>query len=640
MIVLQIKDMTKSYIADPVLSQINLEIQAGQRIGLVGPNGAGKSTLLRCIVGQLQPDQGEIIWGKGTTFGYLAQNSGLDSQATMWDELLTVFSHFLEEEKALRQMEKQMSDPAILQREEEYRALLEQYAMRSEKFKEDGGYAFEAKVRGILSGLGFSDYDPHTTRITSLSGGQKTRLALGKLLLTEPDLLILDEPTNYLDIETLSWLEQYLQNYPGAILVVSHDRYFLDRLVTIIYEIQQTKITRYKGNYTQFINQKEANLAQKIKSYEMHQQKVEEMKQFIQKNLARASTTKRAQSRRKMLEKMEPVDKPTTRQPTVSINFQIKKRSGYEVLHVNRLRLGYEAEPILEDISFSVFREERIALVGPNGIGKSTLLKSVTGQIKPWNGDIRLGANVMVGYYDQEQNELDPEKTVLNQLWDLYPHLNLTDVRNVLGRFLFRGDEVEKKVAELSGGEKARLSLSILMLKEANFLLLDEPTNHLDIYSKEALEEALQDYPGTILFVSHDRYFLNKMATRVIELSSNQATSYLGNYDDYIQKKSDLLEENLSSAEPQSKVDETDFELQKKLKKDRRKKERRLEEVEKEIEIHEQQISKLEEDLCSPEVYQNHQLSIEKNEQLHILKKSLDELYLEWDNLLSELNKG
>jgi ATP-binding cassette subfamily F protein 3 len=474
--------------------------------------------------------------------------------------------------------------------------------------------------------------------VSSLSGGQKTRLALGKLLLSKPDLLILDEPTNHLDIETLSWLEQFLQSYPGAILIVSHDRYFLDKVVTQVYEVSRTTITKYKGNYSDYLQQKAENYERELKRYEKQQEEVAKLKDFIQRNIARASTTKRAQSRRKQLEKMTLMEKPHGDEKTASISFEIERQSGNDVLKVNHVTLGYDPnEPIVKNINFSITRGESIALVGPNGIGKSTLLKAIVQKIKPLSGNIEYGSNVTIGYYDQEQAELSSNKRVLNELWDDYPTKTEKEIRTILGNFLFSGDDVLKTVSTLSGGEKARLALAKLMLQKANFLILDEPTNHLDLDSKEVLENALIDYPGTILFVSHDRYFINRIATKVLELSKDGVTEYLGDYDYYVNKKEEMQELQQLKKQQESKEEsnhsKSSYELEKEAKKLERQRKRRIQEIEDEIALLESKISENEEILCDPSIYQDHEKVQAINEEINKDKALLEELMNEWEAL-------
>ncbi len=646
MILLQVNQLTKYYGADLILSNIKLEVQSKDRIALVGRNGAGKSTLLKIISEQMSYDGGEIIKPKTLSIGYLAQDTGLESSLSIWDEMLTVFRHLQIKEKKLRELEAKMGDPAYINDDEKYEKLLKEYDELQVAFKDEGGYQYEADIRTVLHGLNFGDFD-YSTAIATLSGGQKTRLAMAKLLLTKPDLLILDEPTNHLDIETLGWLEQYLQGYPGALLIVSHDRYFLDKVVTQVYELSRTNCRRYVGNYSKYLEQSAAIYEQELKSFEKQQEEIAKLKDFVQKNIARASTTKRAQSRRKQLERMKVMDRPLGDEKSASFSFDIDRQSGNDVLMVDSLTVSYQGkEPTLKNVSFGLKREESVALVGPNGIGKSTLLKAITKQLEILTGTINYGSNVTIGYYDQQQANLTSNKTVLNELWDVYPLRQEKEIRTILGNFLFSGDDVLKIVSSLSGGEKARLALAKLMMQKANLLILDEPTNHLDLDSKEILENALIDYPGSILFVSHDRYFINRLATRVIELSTEGLESYLGDYDYYVNKKAEMEElaqlekeaQSLASSKQvaqaiQPESDKAKYEQDKEQKRKDRQRQRRIEEIEVQIEQFEIKIAENDELLCDPEVYQDYEKAAEltsENEKYHA---QLEALMEEWETL-------
>lgn len=641
MILLQVNQLSKYFAADLILSNIKFEIQTNDRVALVGRNGAGKSTLLKIIAGYESHDGGEIIRPKGTMIGYLAQNTGLESEKSIWDEMLAVFNHLHSMEKDLRRLEEKMSDPDILSNQTEYDRVLKEYDLLQVQFKEKGGYQYEADIRSVLHGLNFHSFD-YSTKISTLSGGQKTRLALAKLLLTRPDILILDEPTNHLDIDTLSWLEQYLQGYNGAILIVSHDRYFLDKVVNQVYEISRHQLTKFPGNYSSYLEQKAANYERDLKLYEKQQDEISKLQDFIQRNLARASTTKRAQSRRKQLEKIDRMDRPKGDEKSASFSFQIERQSGNDVMKVNAVSVGYHNEIVSENISFNLTRGDSTALVGPNGVGKSTLLKTIVEKLPSIKGNIQYGSNVSIGYYDQEQAELSSNKKVLNELWDEYPLKSEKEIRTVLGNFLFSGDDVLKIVSTLSGGEKARLALAKLMLQNSNFLILDEPTNHLDLDSKEVLENALIDYPGTILFVSHDRYFINRLATKVLELDRGGATEYLGDYDYYVEKK--LEQEELKAMAEQAakasgstvdnaKQDKTSYQQDKEAKKLERQRKRRMEEVEARIEQLELEVAEYEEMLCDPEIFQDHEKAGEINSKIESAKETLDELMEEWAEL-------
>ncbi|RZI50651.1 ABC transporter ATP-binding protein [Aeribacillus pallidus] len=640
MILLQLNKITKYYGADLILSNIKLEIQTGDKIAVVGRNGAGKSTLLKIIAGEMPFDSGEIVKPKDLTIGYLAQNTGLESTKSIWDEMLTVFEELRNIEAELRNIEQKMAAISSAGDSHALQSLMKEYDSLQHLYKENGGYQYEADIRSVLHGLGFADYN-YSTKISVLSGGQKTRLALGKLLLKKPDLLILDEPTNHLDMETLNWLEQYLQHYNGAVLIVSHDRYFLDRVVNTVYEISRTVCTKYVGNYSAYLKQKAEAYERELKQFEKQQEEIARMKDFIQRNLARASTTKRAQSRRKMLEKMEILDRPAGDEKSASFSFEIEKQSGNDVLKAIDLSLSYDQNtPIVKNINFSINRKDSIALIGPNGVGKSTLLKTIINRLKPLSGKIQFGSNVQIGYYDQEQADLSSSKRVLDELWDDYPEKTEKEIRTVLGNFLFSGDEVLKTVSSLSGGEKARLALAKLMLKKANFLIMDEPTNHLDLDSKEVLENALINFPGTILFVSHDRYFINKIATKIFELSTEGIAEYIGDYDYYIAKKAEMIElEQLKEPTIETKEQKQgklSYEQEKILKKKERQRQRRIEELENKIAEIEEAIAENNEMLCDPNIYQDHEKAQKLHDQNVMLTEQLDQLIEEWESLLSE----
>ncbi|GKU85258.1 ABC-F family ATP-binding cassette domain-containing protein [Niallia sp. NCCP-28] len=638
MILLQVNQLSKYFGADLILSNIKLEVQTRDRIALVGRNGAGKSTLLKMIAGHLSYDSGEIIKPKTIEIGYLAQNTGLESTLSIWDEMLTVFKDLQKQEIELRKLEHLMSDSETITEPNKFEKILKEYDRLQFNFKEDGGYQYEADIRSVLHGLNFSSFD-YNTKISSLSGGQKTRLALAKLLLTTPDILILDEPTNHLDIETLSWLEQYLQSYNGAVLIVSHDRYFLDKVVTQVYEISRHHIQRFTGNYSNYLKQKAENYERDMKLFEKQQDEIAKLESFIQKNLARASTTKRAQSRRKKLDRMDRLDKPDGDEKSANFGFNIAKQTGNDVLQIKDVTIGYEEKTVSENINFHITRGDSIALVGPNGVGKSTLLKTIIKKIPSFTGSISFGSNVMIGYYDQEQAELSSNKRVLNELWDDFPLKNEKEIRTVLGNFLFSGDDVLKTVNSLSGGEKARLALAKLMMEQSNVLILDEPTNHLDLDSKEVLENALIDYPGTILFVSHDRYFINRIATKVIELQRGGSTEFLGDYDYYVEKKLEqeelmqLAKMNTDNKVTAAETDKSNYQLDKEAKKIERQRLRRIEEIEKLIEDLEQKVSEQEELLCNPDVFQDHEKVYSLNNEIQSFKTQIEDLMEEWTKL-------
>jgi len=642
MIVLQVNQLTKSFLADEILSGVKLEVQHRDRVALVGRNGAGKSTLLKIIAGQMSYDSGDIIIPKDIQIGYLEQHAGLNSTLTIWNEMMTIFESLLAQEQLLRSLEQQMADPTVYENPTMYAKVMSEYDQLQHTFKDAGGYQYESDIRSVLHGMQFysEDYDKP---ISSLSGGQRTRLALAKLLLSKPDLLILDEPTNHLDIETLSWLESYLKGYEGAILIVSHDRYFLDQVVSIVYEVSRHRVTKYPGNYSAYLDEKAKNYERDVKLYERQQDEKAKLEDFIQKNIARASTTKMAQSRRKMLERTEWMESPDGDEKSASFGFTIERQSGNDVLSVDELTIGYNDRTISSGINLRTFREDRIALVGPNGVGKSTLLKTIVKDLSPLGGSLRYGTNVQIGYYDQEQAKLSSNKSVLKELWDEWPLMNEKDIRTVLGRFLFSGEDVDKAVSSLSGGEKARLALAKLMMQKANFLILDEPTNHLDLDSKEVLENALIDYPGTLLFVSHDRYFINRIATKVVELSGTGSFEYLGDYDYYVEKKQELLElaQMKAASQPQVQQDLPDKTSTSKIDKEAKKRERQIRRTIEDLEskMHETSaiVARLEEALCDSAIFTDHEKISMLQAELATAKEQHELLELEWLELNEEL---
>ncbi|EAF3447591.1 ATP-binding cassette domain-containing protein [Listeria monocytogenes] len=647
MILLQVQQISKFFGAEVILDNIKLEVKTGDRIALVGRNGAGKSTLLKIIAGKMSYDGGTISKPKSVEIGYLAQNTGLESSKTIWDEMLSVFDSLRKMEADLRKMELRLGEPELYNDPEKYQALMTDYDTLQHTFKESGGYTYEAEIRSVLNGLRFYPED-YEVEIASLSGGQKTRLALAKLLLAKQDILVLDEPTNHLDIETLAWLETYLQNYHGSLLIVSHDRYFLDKVVNQVYEISRTKIDYYKGNYSSFVNQKQAKLEQMWKEFDKQQKQIAKLEDFVARNIVRASTTKRAQSRRKQLEKMDVLGRPQGDEKAAHFGFQFEKQTGKDVLMVDQLSIGYAKDKrIASNLTFEMKRQDSLALVGPNGIGKSTLLKTLIRDIPALSGEFHFGAGVKIGYYDQEQAKLTSNKTVLMELWDDYPELNEVNVRTTLGNFLFSDDDVLKNVQSLSGGEKARLALAKLTLLEANVLILDEPTNHLDIESKEVLEAALIDFEGTILFVSHDRYFINRIASKIVELAPEKATVFLGDYDYYQEKLAEEKELARLDAEDRRKkgeqveatasVRKLNYQEEKEQQKLLRQRKRKLEEIEKSMEETDEKIAELELQLMNPEVFQDHEKALEITQELDAVKADGEKLMEEWEQISEEL---
>ena len=584
MIILQANKIERSFAGEVLFDNISLQVDERDRIALVGKNGAGKSTLLKILVGEEEPTSGEINKKRDLSLSYLAQDSRFESSNTIYDEMLHVFDDLRKTEKTLRQMELEMGEKTGADLEK----LMQDYDRLSEEFRQAGGFTYEADIRAILNGFKF-DESMWQMKIEELSGGQNTRLALAKMLLEKPNLLVLDEPTNHLDIETIAWLVNYLVNYSGALLIVSHDRYFLDKVATITLDLTKHSLDRYVGNYSSFVEQKEQKLLTEAKNYEKQQKEIAALEDFVNRNLVRASTTKRAQSRRKQLEKMERLDKPEAGIKSAHMTFHSDKTSGNVVLTVEEAAVGYDDQILSEPINLDIRKMNAVAIVGPNGIGKSTLIKSIVGQIPFIKGEARFGANVEVGYYDQTQSKLTPHNSVLDELWNDFKLTPEVEIRNRLGAFLFSGDDVKKIVGMLSGGERARLLLAKLSMENNNFLILDEPTNHLDIDSKEVLENALIDFDGTLLFVSHDRYFINRVATQVLELSEEGSTLYLGDYDYYLEKKAELeaLAAAQAEAVPVSSTEEVtsnDYHLQKQNQKELRKITRRIEQLEAEME--------------------------------------------------------
>ena len=583
MIILQANKIERSFAGEVLFDNINLQVDERDRIALVGKNGAGKSTLLKILVGEEEPTSGEINKKKDISLSYLAQDSRFESQNTIYDEMLHVFDDLRTTERQLRQMELEMGEKTGADLDK----LMSDYDRLSEEFRQAGGFTYEADIRAILNGFKF-DESMWQMKIAELSGGQNTRLALAKMLLEKPNLLVLDEPTNHLDIETIAWLENYLVNYSGALIIVSHDRYFLDKVATITLDLTKHSLDRYVGNYSSFVEQKEQKLLTEAKNYEKQQKEIAALEDFVNRNLVRASTTKRAQSRRKKLEKMERLDKPEAGNKSSNMTFHSDKTSGNIVLTVENAAIGYDGEILSEPINLDLRKMNAVAVVGPNGIGKTTFIKSIVDQIPFIKGEKRFGANVEVGYYDQTQSKLTSSNTVLDELWNDFILTPEMEIRNRLGAFLFSGDDVKKSVGMLSGGEKARLLLAKLSMENNNFLILDEPTNHLDIDSKEVLENALIDFDGTLLFVSHDRYFINRVATHVLELSENGSTVYLGDYDYYVEKKAELAASREEEARAYSQEKESspvnDYQAQKESQKELRKLMRQIESLETEIE--------------------------------------------------------
>lgn len=633
MIILQANKIERSFAGEVLFDNINLQVDERDRIALVGKNGAGKSTLLKILVGEEEPTSGEINKKKDISLSYLAQDSRFESENTIYDEMLHVFDDLRRTDKQLRQMELEMGEKSG----EDLDKLMSDYDRLSENFRQAGGFTYEADIRAILNGFKF-DESMWQMKIAELSGGQNTRLALAKMLLEKPNLLVLDEPTNHLDIETISWLENYLVNYSGALIIVSHDRYFLDKVATITLDLTKHSLDRYVGNYSRFVELKEQKLATEAKNYEKQQKEIAALEDFVNRNLVRASTTKRAQSRRKQLEKMERLDKPEAGKKAANMTFQSEKTSGNVVLTVENAAVGYDGEVLSQPINLDLRKMNAVAIVGPNGIGKSTFIKSIVDQIPFIKGEKRFGANVEVGYYDQTQSKLTPSNTVLDELWNDFKLTPEVEIRNRLGAFLFSGDDVKKSVGMLSGGEKARLLLAKFSMENNNFLILDEPTNHLDIDNKEVLENALIDFDGTLLFVSHDRYFINRVATHVLELSENGSTLYLGDYDYYVEKKATAemsqTEEASTSNQAKEASPVNDYQAQKESQKEVRKLMRQIESLEAEIEELESQSQAISEQMLETN---DADKLMELQAELDKISHCQEEAMLEWEELSEQV---
>lgn len=636
MIILSGNKIERSFSGDVLFDNITIQVDERDRIALVGRNGAGKSTLLKILVGEEAPTSGQVNTKRDLTLSYLAQDSRFQSERTIFDEMLQVFDDLRTTEKNLRTMELQMADLTG----DDFDKLMADYDRQSEDFRARGGFTYESDIKAILNGFQF-DQSMWDMKIAELSGGQNTRLALAKMLLEKPELLVLDEPTNHLDIETIAWLENYLVNYQGALIIVSHDRYFLDKVATVTLDLTTHSLDRYVGNYSKFMDLKVEKLATEEKNFEKQQKEIAKLEDFVQRNIVRASTTKRAQARRKQLEKMERLDKPQAGNKSANMTFQAEKVSGNVVLTVSDAAIGYDGEVLSEPISLDVKKFDAIAIVGPNGIGKTTFLKSVVDLIPFIKGSSIYGANVEPGYYDQTQSNLTRTNSVLDELWNAFPTTPEVEIRNRLGAFLFSGDDVKKSVAMLSGGEKARLLLAKLSMQHDNFLILDEPTNHLDIDSKEVLENALIDFDGTLLFVSHDRYFINRVATKVLEISETGSTLYLGDYDYYLEKKAELEElqeakqdQAILSDKSASELDASDYQKQKENQKEIRKITRRIQQIEDKLDIIEAREAEIAE--AMEETNDAVEL-IELQAELDKITQEQDQLMQEWEELSQEL---
>ena len=631
---IQLNNVTKNFVVNEVFSNVKMEINDKDRVAIVGRNGAGKSTLLKIISGEIDFDNGERTVSKDTTIGYLSQEFIVREDLSIYEEMITCFNEIIELEKELEKISYELTSENI----ESNPGLLDKYDRLQNQVLTHKDYHYKSKIDSVLYGLDF-DKEVFDKKISTFSGGEKTRLSMAKLLLSEPDLLILDEPTNHLDMENVAWLENYLSSYNGAIVIVSHDRYFIDKVVNVVYNLEFGKLKKYVGNYSNFLRQYEEDYEKNLKEYVSQQKDIKRLEEFVQKNIARASTSKMAKSRQKVLDKMEIIDNPRKDDKAANIEFRIKEQSGRDVLIINDLQVGYE-EQVGQKYNFSVYKGDRLAIVGKNGIGKSTLIKTIAKKQKKLGGNIQYGSKVSLGYYDQKQAEFESSKTILNELWDEYPLMKEAEVRTVLGRFLFRGDDVLKIVRDLSGGEKARLQLAKLMLEKNNLLILDEPTNHLDITSKQVLEEALENYEGTILFVSHDRYFINKIANKVFDITEEGYNIYLGNYDYYLEKRE---QEKIAKRLKEEKVVETkvkevnDYALGKEEKRRIRKLERTRDELIVQIDELESKIKIVNEELMKEEVYTDAVKTQEWNGKLKKLTSELEEKNNSWLEIEEEL---
>ena len=632
---IQLNNITKNFVVNEIFSNVKMEINDKDRVAIVGRNGAGKSTLLKIISGELSFDSGERTVSKNTTIGYLSQEFIVREDLSIYEEMITCFDEIIGLEVNLEKLSYELTPENI----EKDPGLLDRFDRLQNEVLTHKDYHYKSKIESVLYGLDFTK-DVFDKKISTFSGGEKTRLSMAKLLLSEPDLLILDEPTNHLDMENVAWLENYLSSYNGAIVIVSHDRYFLDKVVNVVYNLEFGKLKKDVGNYSKFLKQYEEDYEKQLKEFTSQQKDIKRLEEFVQKNIARASTSKMAKSRQKVLDKMELIDNPKKDDKAANIEFKIKEQSGRDVLMIENLKVGYDGKQVGNAYNFSVYKGDRIAIVGRNGIGKSTLIKTIAKKQNALGGSVHYGSKVSLGYYDQKQAEFESSKTILNELWDEYPLMKEAEVRTVLGRFLFRGDSVLKIVRDLSGGEKARLQLAKLMLEKNNLLVLDEPTNHLDITSKQVLEDALENYEGTIVFVSHDRYFINKIANKVLDITEDDYSIYLGNYDYYLEKREqELIAKKLKeekTEEAQEKV-VNDYVLGKEEKKRIRKLERTREELLEKIESLEENVSLVNNELTKEEVYTDAIKVQEYNEELRSLNQEIEDLNNTWLEIEEEL---
>lgn len=633
--ILACKDVSKSYGIETILENITFHIEQNEKVAIVGVNGAGKSTLFKILIGDLALDSGEVYKAKETSLGYLAQDMQIDVQNTILEEMIKVFKNIIDMETKLRDMENDMANHSGSDLEK----LMNDYSNLQHKFEESNGYGYKSKIKGVIKGLGFTD-DEFDQPIYQLSGGQKTRVALGKLLLSEPDILLLDEPTNHLDLEAVNWLEEFLRGYFGSVLIISHDRYFLDRIVTKVIEIENKKSTIYEGNYSFYAHQKEVGFEVKLKQYLDQQKEIKRQEQVIEKlrSFNREKSIKRAESREKLLDKIERIEKPESLPDKMRLILEPSIKSGNDVIHIENLSKSFDNIPLFYNLNLDIKKEDKVAILGPNGVGKTTLFKIILNLEIKDAGKIKLGTNVKIGYYDQEQQSLDTSKTIIEEIGYTYPNLTNTQIRNMLAAFVFTGDDVFKPIKALSGGEKGRVSLAKLMLSGSNFLLLDEPTNHLDMFSKEILENAINKFSGTVLYISHDRYFINRTAKRILEMSQTGFTQYLGNYSYYMEKKAEAKLKKLNTHVDINKDNSNKSEWLRKKEEQAniKRKQNQIQKLEDQINSIEIQIAELDKLLCLEDIYSNPEKSKEIYDNKASLESQLDSLYDKWEDLQKE----
>ena len=643
MIILSCRHLTKSFGIDEILRDVTFNINEGDKVGLIGPNGEGKSTLFKILTKQLDYDSGELFLDKNKTLGYLSQNLSLDSENTIYDEMLSVFLSLTELEDKIKTLEEKLNEPYDASKEEYHNKLIKDYTLSQELYENRGGYTFRGEISRVLKGLGFLEED-FNNQIINLSGGQKTRLALCKLLLRKPDLLLLDEPTNHLDLEAIEWLEEYLNSYKGTVFVISHDRFFLDSVTNTTFELIGGKIHCYNASYTKFLELRKKDIEARLKAYNLQQAEIKRQEEIIEKfrSFNREKSVRAAESRQKALDKMDRLEAPAVIKEASKISFETLVKSGNDVLHIENLKKSYDSL-LFENVNLDLKRGEKVALIGENGRGKTTLFKIIMGMLKQDSGSVSLGKNVFTGYYDQEQSNLNLHKTIIDEVWDDFPNLTTTEIRNYLASFLFTGDDVFKEISLLSGGEKCKINLLKLMLSKANLLLLDEPTNHLDIMSREALEDAILSYDGTLIVISHDRYFLNKVINKIVELQENGLKTYLGNYNYYMDKKANPnryedIDEEINQGKTKTQIKE-ERKKKKSAEKSARALRAQLRDVEKLIPQKEEELEKLQGMLCAEEVYSNPEESVRVNKKINSVQEEIDSLYATWEELSESLEE-